>query len=286
MTDITTSLSGVEFSTSSDAAFTIAALDGWYSGPSVRSVTENRPTANGAFGVAQVYKAPRVITQTGLILGGTADAAMADPWLTFAAIQSDGRPSLFTVTDGSGTKSAEVTLADAPEITPLVDGTAAYVLQMVARDPIRYGETSSSATGLPSSGGGLEYNLFSGGAGGALYYGSLGNLGRVTLTNSGTAEVWPSVAVTGTLDAGFYIQCLETGQVVRYDRVVPAGTEISINFRTGEVLIDGQSDASTYLTRDEFFSVGPGESVTAQFNAISGSSGSPTATFLLAPGWW
>lgn len=285
MTVLTTTLGGLTFSASDSASLVIESLDGWYSGPPVRSVVDNRPTANGAFGVSQVFKGARVITQRGTILADSLPDGM-DLWSSFAALQADGQPSMFSVTDDLGTRSASVTLAGPPEVSPIVAGYATYILQLVARDPVKYGPGTSVATGLPSAGGGLEYNLYSGGSGGALYYGANGDLGRVALTNEGTAQVWPSVTVTGTLNSGFYIQCLETGQVVRYDRVVPAGTSVSIDFRTGEVLIDGQSDGSTYLTRDEFFSVDAGGSVTTQFNAISGSSGTPLATFSLAPGWW
>lgn len=121
---------------------------------------------------------------------------------------------------------------------------------------------------------------------GTLFYGANGDLGRATLTNSGTARVWPSVVLKGGLTAGFFVQRLDTGQVVRYDRIVPEGSTVTINFRTGAVLIDGLSDGSTYLTRYEFFSVGPGESIEVQFNAIGGSTGKPTATLTIADGYW
>jgi len=61
---------------------------------------------------------------------------------------------------------------------------------------------------------------------------------------------------------------------------------VAIDFRTGEVLVDGLSDGSTYLTGYSFWSVGPGESIEAQFNAIGGSSGTPTATWEIRDGYW
>lgn len=283
---VTTSLGGLVFSTDAASGYTISALDGWYSGPPVRSDVEDRPNADGAFDVSRVYKGARVITQTGMILADDEADAMANYWLAFAALQADGAPSAFTVTDETGTKTAEVTLAAPPEVGRIISGAASYTLQLVARDPIKYGPASDYSTGLPTSGGGLEYNLHSGGSGGSLYYGANGDLGRVALTNAGTASVWPSALVTGALTTGFYFQRLETGEVVRYDRVVPAGSTVSIDFRTGEVLVDGISDGSTYLTRDDFFSIAPGEVATVQFNAIGGSSGTPTAVFSLPSGWF
>lgn len=277
-------IGGLQFSTEEGAPRTIRTLDGWYSGPPVRSELEVRPNADGAFDVTRVFKGARVVTQAGLILASTSDQAIANHWIDFAALQGDGRPSEFTVTDASGTKSLTVTLAGPPEIGPLVNGAAEYVLQLIARDPVKYGQVQVVATGLPTAGGGLEYEL--GEPAGALYYGALGNLGRVTLTNAGTADTWPVFEISGTLDAGFYLQNLETGQILRYDRVVPAGTTLTIDSRTGEVLIDGVSDASSYLTRDEFFPIPAMGSQTVQFNSIGGSSGSPTLTASYRSGWW
>lgn len=287
MTDITATIGGISFSTAvGTTGFTLRDLDGWYSGPPVRSIVEARPNADGAFGVTRIYKGARVITQSGLIMGATTDDAIALQWRQFAGLQANGATSTYSVTDALGTLSCTVSLADAPQIVPIANGLAQYVLQMVARDPIKYGPLLSLSTALPSSGGGLEYPLHSGGTGGALYYGSVGNLGRLVLSNEGTADTWPTFEVTGTLDSGFFIQALETGQVIRYERVVPAGTTISINSRTGAVLVDGSSDASTYVTRDDFFAVPAGGSVTVQFNSIGSSSGTPTLTARTRSGWW
>lgn len=281
---IATTFGGLTFATEGSPTYTLRSLDGWYSGPPVRSEIEDRPNSDGAFDVTRIYKNARVLTQMGLILASTTDAAMTSPWIAFAGLQGNGLPSEFSVTDATGTKYLMVTLAGPPEIGPLVNGAAEYVLQLVARDPVKYGAAAETQTGLPTSGGGLEYEL--GEPAGALYYGALGNLGRVTLTNSGTADTWPFFEVTGTLDDGFYLQRLDTGQMLRYDRVVPAGVTVSIDSRTGEVLIDGISDSSAYLTRDEFFSVPAGSSVDVQFNSIGASSGTPMMTVTYRSGWW
>jgi len=275
-------IGGLEFSTDESARLTIATLDGWYSGAPVRSEVENRPNGDGAFGVNRVYKGARVITQTGLIVAET----MADPlWMQFAGIQANGAPSEFEVFDEiPGWLTISVTLADAPTVGPLVGGVASYVLQLVARDPIKYGPEMVASTGLPSAGGGLEYPL--GDPAGALYYGAIGDLGRVTLTNSGTADVWPVFVVSGFLDAGFEIRCIDMGSVIRYDRVVPAGTTVTVDSRTGSVLIDGVSDGSTYLTRDEFFPVPAGGSCEVQFSAVGVGDANAVLTATVRPGWW
>ncbi len=289
---VTLTIGSLVFSSDPAVKLSIAedSLQGWFSGPPVKTQPDDRANGDGVFGVSEFFRYARPITFSGLYTGSGDEAADFLIGRQISAIFASGLPGTISVDDPAGTLTAEVMpIADAALVTPLVDGMAEYTVSLLAFDPVRYGPTTTTSTGLPTSGGGLEYNLYSGGAGGALYYGANGNLGRVTLVNNGTADVWPTFTVTGQLDAGFYIQCLtgpDSGQVLRYDRVVPAGTTVSIDSRTGEVLIDGVSDASTYLTRDEFFSVPAMGSVDVQFNPITTSSGTPTMTTTVRDGWW
>ena len=268
--------------------FIYTRLTGWLSSPPMRAQVESRPNADGAFDVTRDYRAARVITFEGGMVGADAEDAAENFFAAFSGIQASGVPITFQVERDWGTRSCTVSLQDVAEVEAVGDGLVAAVsAQFVARDPVKYGAEVEYSTGLAAGGGGLEYELGEGGAGGALYYGSNGNLGRVTLVNDGTADTWPFFEVTGTLDGGFYLQRLDTGDVLRYDRVVPAGSTVSINSRTAAVLVDGVSDASTYLTRDQFFSVPAGGSIEVQFNAVSTSSGSPTVTATVpSGGWW
>lgn len=259
-------------------------LQGWYSGPSVRGASDEYPTSDGASPISVAYRSARALKFTGALYSTSPQTAVAEMWMRFASIQASGEPIVIEVEDAFGTLSITASLNGSPVVDE-INGVAARVeADFIAYDPIKYGTPRAVPTGLPSAGGGLEYPLHS--PSGALFYGALGSLGRVTLTNAGTAAVWPTLNASGQLDAGFFIQRLDTGQQVRYDRVVPDGSTVSIDFRTGEVLIDGESDGSTYLTRYEFFQVGPGESVEVQFNSIGGSANDPTLTVTIADGYW
>lgn len=259
------------------------AMPAWYSSAPMKGQSVDYPMSDGQSPIAKAYRSAKAFTFEGTLAARTPAEAIGR-WMQFAAIQSDGRPFPITVGDPFGELTCIVTLDGSAEVIEINNLGAEVGATFIAHDPIKYGPSRSVVTGLPTAGGGLEYPLHS--PSGALYYGSLGNLGRVTLTNAGTAAVWPSVVVSGGLSAGFFIQRLDTGQVVRYDRVVPDGSTVSIDFRTGEVLVDGISDGSTYLTRSEFFSIGPGVSADVQFNAIGGSSGTPAATFTISDGYW
>lgn len=260
-------------------------IPGWYSGAPIRGASEDLPTGDGASPIDKAYRSARTFIFEGALKAASVEEAL-ELWQQFAAIQPDGAPIQFTVTDPLKVRSCTVSINGTPELVELSNTAATVRAPFIAYDPVKYGPTRTVPVGLSSPGGGLEYPLHDGGSGGALYYGDNGGLGRGTLTNDGTAKVWPSVSISGGLTAGFFVQRLDTGEVVRYDRVVPSGSTVDIDFRTGEVLVDGLSDGSTYLTRYEFFGVEPKESIEVQFNAIAGSSGTPAAVFSIADGDW
>lgn len=259
-------------------------LQGWKGSPPMRADVADRPNADGAFGSVRNYRSARSLRFSG-VLAGESLAVQQQIEDQFAAIQADGLPFTISVENDLGTRSVTATLQGEAEVVPDSDHLGATVTaRFVCYDPVKYGPVQVNGTGLPTSGGGLVYPLHS--PSGALFYGSLGNLGRVTLTNLGTADTWPVFTVSGQLDSGFFLQELASGSVLRYDRVVPAGSTVTIDSRTGEVLIDAISDGSTYLTRDEFWPVPAGSSADWQFNAIGGSSGSPMLSVAFRSGWW
>jgi hypothetical protein len=259
-------------------------LQGWHSSPPMRGDTDERPGADGAFGSSKNYRSARSLTLSGHVLTDSVSECqgLMD---SFAAIQADGKPIRVGVENDLGIRMVTATLNGSAEVVPDPNFMgAALSAQFIAYDPIKYGPQKSSSSGLQSPGGGLVYPLHS--PSGALSYGALGALGRITLTNDGTADVYPTFTITGQLDDGFYIQALETGDVIRYERVVPAGTTVGVNSRTESITIDGVPGNSGYLTRFEWFAVPRKSFLTVQMNAIGGSSGSPTMTATMADGWW
>lgn len=120
-------------------------------------------------------------------------------------------------------------------------------------------------------------------AGGTFDFGANGTLGRVTLYNEGTATTWPELRVTGYLEGGFFITCIETGEQVRYERVIPAGSVVVINTRTGMATIDGASPGSGFITRRGFPSLPPKTVRTLQFNPIGNAGAGAQFTAVYRP---
>jgi hypothetical protein len=276
-------IDGREFVANGDTGLVYRRLAGWYGSPPNRAAVLDRPTADGSFGVLKTYRSARSLTFEGSLFSPTPDAAVR-LWQQFAAIQSDGVPITISVDDAFGQLSVTGSLDGAATVDEVNPYAANVTAVFVCYDPVKYALPRELITGLPTAGGGLTYNLFD--PAGTLDYGANGNLGRVQLTNAGTAEVWPSVRVDGGLADGFFVQRLDTGQTVRYDRVVPLGSWVDIDFATGAVVIDGVSDGSTYLTRGEFFSVPPGAEFDVQFNGLGAASGTPVMTMSIADGYW
>lgn len=278
---ITATLSGLTFSTDYDAVYSIESLDGWFGSSPVRDTVDARPNSDGAFEELRFHRAARPITLAGKV---HASGDGFGEWRELAAVLGSGRPDILTVDDGSVSLSSVVRpVGSGLSLSPMVNGMANYVLSVVAYDPVKYSAPVVSVASAPSVGGGLQYNLH---AAGVLEYGSNGELGRVSVTNSGTAKTYPVVTVSGGLAGGFTVSRLDTGERVQYERVVTDGSTVVMDFRTGSVLVDGVSDASASLTIADFFGVEPGTTVDVQFTPIGTVSGAPTMTVELSSGWW
>ncbi|ODA90215.1 hypothetical protein ATY41_10665 [Leifsonia xyli subsp. xyli] len=149
-----------------------------------------------------------------------------------------------------------------------------FTVDLVAFDPLMYGPDQSYSTGVPMSGGGLLFPLGTNRNTGlvdatAPYwdFGADGSSGRVSFTNTGTAPTWGALTATSGLSSGFTVTDVTTGQTVRFERVLPDGSLVQINQRTGRAWIDSPSnDVSVHLTGRDFFQVGPGETHQIQFS--------------------
>jgi hypothetical protein len=140
-------------------------------------------------------------------------------------------------------------------------------VDMLARDPLLYGpEQIVGPIGRPDPGPGAAYPWVY-----PVVYGEPGSTGRITLTNSGTADVAPwSIRVTGPLP-NFSIVEVETGRRLVFSRLVGDGDVITLDPRSGRASINGQSDVTASLFIAEWPIIPAGQSRTYQFLAPSGT---------------
>lgn len=258
-------------------------LVGWYDIADSKSDVRERPVAHGAFGIAADWRSSLAISVGGVFRGSTHDEAVAAQ-TQLGAVLGRNKPTPVLVDDGGVTTSRMVSVRHAPIGDTHGGPAVTFSAELLATDPRRYGETITQIADVPVSGGGLVWPL---GTNPSRYwdFGADGSSGRISITNIGTVETFPSLQVSGGLGGGFIVTDITDAKSVRFDRVIPIGSFVTINQRTGRASIDGQSDVSGFITTRDFFSIGPGESHVIQFSPIGTVTGTPQLTARTAPAY-
>lgn len=244
-------------------------LTGWDEPSPARSDSTPRPNANGAFD-APVYDDTRVIGWSGSATApDTATRAAAKLKLgQIARALRDGADVIGHADDGDYTVHAK--RAGGWNVAPLGPLGFEYQLVITCTDPYKYGPQVSASTGLPTAGtGGLVFPLFD--VSGLLTFGTPGASGRVTLSNSGTAESWPTFTVTAGVLGGLSLTDVNSGARIVYAGDAPDGSVLVIDAAQGRAALNG-ADRTGQLTVKQWWSVPPGGSSTVQF-ATLGASG-------------
>lgn len=237
------------------------AIVGWYDGVETRRDTSTRPMGWGDF--AEIGRlSSRLIT-----ISGTAIAAneielrmMRD---AFIGICADGGYKEFSLETKVDTRYATVTRAAKPLWTQLIDTAAAWSFDFYAPDPRIYGVVERLKVGdAKSSTGGIDYPvdyIID-------YHSDVEVGGVVSVTNNGNVEAWPSFAVNGEYNSGFSIAD-GRGSEVRWEGFVTSASPVTVDMLNGTVIQSGR-DRSDLLSKREWFSVQPGETIQPIFNAV------------------
>lgn len=246
----------------------------WYSLAPSKTEVRNRPAQDGAFGIDRDWRSELVLTMEGRFRGpGWAGMLTA---LSKAAGQG---PVPVTVTDDIDSSTRTLNVRGFTP-TPMPGARLCYfAVDLVATDPRRYGATVTVSTGLPTSGTGQPWPQVW-----PADWGTGGNPGRVTMTNTGGAPTSPLLKVTGGLSRVQLVE-ITTGAYLQLDREIPAGGAVFFNTRTSKVYLDTPAnDISGFLTRGDWagFTIPAGGTRVVQFNG-SGASGTPLLTASYAP---
>lgn len=255
---------------------------GWYGSAGVRRPgRQDRPGRDG------VFSSPGLSDGLAFTLSGKAfgtdTASVAQTIRAMRATLSTGDKSgvlSWFDPDESVVLSSLVERDSEWRIRWIADRGFEWQVSLFAPDPRRYAEPQSVSTGLPGGGVGLAVDF-----GGDLFdSGTLGSLGTMTVTNTGTAPTEPTFTVTGPMGSGFELSHLDTGRRITYPHPVVADTVVDCS--EGAVTSGGQ-DRTGLLSRDEFFTIGPGETAVFQFSTLGGETFADpcTATCTASPAY-
>lgn len=259
--------------------FYFTELKDWYTLPPAKTEVRERPLNDGAFGFSSDYRQSQVVTVEGVYIGDNrADLQVAREQLLQAA---RGPLIPLQVTDELGTTTRQVSVRGLPIPDDHGQLSFTFSVDCLAVDPNRYGPVVSSTTGLAVAGTGYTWP--------AVWpadWGAGGRDGRATITNSGTVDTWPLLAVTGGLSAGVQLVEVVTGSVLQLARQIPLGSTAYFSARTGRVYLDSTAnDITGFLTRREWWPVPAGATRTVQFNPLGTVTGVPTLTLSVAPAY-
>ena len=275
--DIAWSLDVVQFNASSGLWTHVVdeqASQGWHSSPGVRTDRQPRLQDHGS------WRGPNYRSGKVVVLKGWTEAvdrtALAAARRELAALCSDPTTlyQLRRVDARDGTDYyMEVELDDAVEIVHKTSrvadgGYLEWEIQVASIDGVKYHTASPDPLQVPppvpptgglNFTGGMDYT-------GGLDFGVSGSNSIFTLTNPGTAPMYPVFEVFGPAN-GFEIRRLDTGKRLQQSREVLAGETAILDLRDKTSYINGQNYRGTM-----------GEASWAQFVLQGGQS--LTAFFL------
>lgn len=109
-------------------------------------------------------------------------------------------------------------------------------------------------------------------------WGTIANLGQLTVTNTGNTSTSPTITVGagGRFVSGFQVVEVETGRVLSYAVGTSSNDQVTLNNRTRRATLNGGGDVTGNLVIRQWFSVPPGASRRYQLVTLGAVSGTPT----------
>ena len=257
--------------------FTVDKFDGWGSTGSTASLTQ-RARGHGATSSEGFYR-PRTMTIEGLMMApvaGMLSTAVDELSLAVSLGQFD-----MLVSEQGRVRSVSAQRQDDVQVTYLTDIVARYSIQVVAKDPRKFGDLVSASTRLPFSSGGLIRpstwpRTWTGVSG----------TGQVTINNPGNTQAPVWLRIDGPLPTGGWTvthQGKKSSLTFATALALGSGEFVTVDMDRREVLAQGQAPRSGYVTSRGWFSLDPGDNVIA-FSAQNYSS-TASLTVTTKPSW-
>lgn len=275
----TVSVGGLVFNTpdSDGTLFVLSDLVGWGS-PGSTVAASQRARGDGAT-TSEPFRKPRTMT-----LSGSIDAP--NPVLLSLAV--DTLIAAFTldqfvlsVNESGRIRSVLAQRQDDVLVKWLNAYQVEFSAQIVAKDPLKYGDLISASTALPSSAGGLVFPVTF-----PITFTGVSNTGVIRLTNTGNTQAPVWLRIDGPVPAGGWT-VTHVGKKLSLSfassLALAAGEFVTVDMERREVLAQGQSARAGYVTSRGWFSLDPG------INDIAFSATNYSSTALLTattkPAW-
>lgn len=272
--------------------YELVVFDGWEEMPQSQAQGVQRPNSHGTFPGNEYVGARAFQLQVEVAAEGSSTFTDLLQVLRDALIPA-GEDDAFAVWYKLPTRPPLLAMCKTDRRRIRVDtryelGLTVIEAELRADDSVLHGASVDQQTTFPAPAGGLEFDLFTDGAGtdlGYLEFGAAAPTGVVTVTNVGSQEIFPLFTVAGPVPSqGFEI--LEVGGQgrLRFEAALASGALLTLDGDLGECLLDGVSDRSKYLTIRRWPSVPPGASASFLFQSL-GAATAATLTVTSSPGW-
>lgn len=256
----------------------LTGFQGWTGSPVSTLQLTQRARAAGAT-ANEPFLTPRHMVLEGIVVAPTPGALNA----SLDDLNAKVDQNLFTlaVNESGRVRSCQVQRSG-DVLTPKLNNLMArYSVQIVAKDPLKYGDLVTATTLLPSSSGGLVYPVTY-----PITYTGVTNSGVLRVTNAGNTQAPVWLRIDGPIPAGGWtVTNVGKKQSLTFSvsLALAAGEFITVDMSRREVLAQGQSARSGYVTSRGWFTLDPGNNDIA-FSAANYSS-TAQLTVTTKPAW-
>ncbi|AQX79654.1 hypothetical protein BWO91_06320 [Plantibacter flavus] len=264
-------LGGIWFDGTTDVptGWGFSGLNDWRRLPDSKNPSDSNPLGDGDFTPGEILRSSLAVSFDAFFLGeDAADALAAQARITAWGAFRTPQPMTVHAQDGSWTRMVSIRAATPKDNYGGND--VEFAIDVLAHDPIRYGPEFTITTGMPDNSGGYSYPYSY-----PYSYAMSSNSGRLVIPNTGSADGYPLLEVTGGMSLGVELVVNGRGRL-RVER--PIGDTQSLVFDTAEqrVFLDGISPIpSRLVTARDWFSVPPEGSTTVTVRPLGTVTGDP-----------
>lgn len=264
--------------------FKLQDLENYFSPPPWKLPLEEIPLADGLFDPGRAFRSGKRMNLIGVVYGVDAAHAEELAWEKISGLFPRGYSEIMMVTTERGVRTMRVWPDQAtPQVLPFTPTSARFRYPLVAPDPRKYGPLQTDQTSpAGDAADGLIWPLF---PGGYLDFGSFSPTGTFYITNTGTADSWPTFTVQGGITTGFEIVSGSDARLT-YAAGVAAGTDVFLSPYAGGRAYVGATDSTTKLTVEGWPIVKPGETRQFSFNPLGTADANALATWSFSEAWW